>query len=1021
MSDQTSFQNWLDLCTQASIKQGNDVQSSQAQGSGDEVATRLRQEARLHFNSLSSSKPPQPSSPSNSSSVEQDISNASSATPNGALAILVSSLKPAFDSSSNVDAKVRALRCLMGALEGSTSLTHGVRQAVGQFLVELCRPESIDEESDDEDMADINMNQPMDYVDAENLTPEEITQKLQAMEQAHNEKRNKSSAKRSKKSSAGYVQDDVRDAAMAGLEALLRSQLDIFPTTRSQPPRNNGSSPIKEASKVVIESMELRVDLAMSGVRFRCQTSDGSNSSNGDSGMWGGAGAGYETTNPDMNIEDGLSKLPRQKRSICFNLFDGALDGLNVDSKKWIDLLSQSEDGGNYTTPLSLLKSMSTFASLASSCMHGETDPRCLSQLLHLLNKVQRVMMPLFATIKGNSNGNADQMDIGTTKADTSVFPSIEIFDAVAPYYPVHFTPPKNDPHGITRELLQDALTAVLCERGAIYKSQIHEKKVSGEDREEEETMITLATRMFLERLEPPKSSDYDAPSNGAESETEDKLAAVQDLTTLLLPQKSSSKNGAKAVDKIAADPIYSPNVTRTTPALMSELSSSMARVHEEAVSSDAHSLASAIRKFSSSLAHSLEPATKSNSDQVDTTPLWEAYVVDILRHLSPILGSAPQGMHGRASTAYLASLAAEGGLKTLTTILHGCYPRFIGVLSLLEKKDENKDVESQTTKQKSRDEEKLAAAMRGVAALVSSSRVALQEYERENNGVHVHPHPLASYIPATIQKIASVLNERSEKDEAWPLTLAAVGALESVLTSADFSGLEEEDIVSLETMFSLMLQDLLCEERHNPKSNEEWMAACARVVGAVIALGLGENEGSDNNSVKSCGRLNATAYSLLPKILSSATSPHQNSSKLRAIRYDWMVLARASVNGSSQVSQLIVPSLISDTIGSLNDPQMDPRAPAMTLAYLIRHGGPNVGTAFHGLSSPGSTPFDVIRVLCSEGDSGDNEGQVATRQLQAGLSMLQLPESRAKDEEIANDTVSSLTVILCPLRLETC
>lgn len=1028
MSHQNSFQPWLDLC----IRQDDKPNSANPSKDGsDEVASRLRQEARLHFQSLSSSLPeakPRSTPTSNPPTVEQDLSKASSATANGALALLVSSLGPAFSSSSSsVDAKVRALHCLIGALEGSSSLTQGVRQAVGRFLVELCRPESHDNESDVVE-SDDDMDQSMDYVDAANLTPEQVTRKLQAMEQAH-DNRASSSFKRSRKSSSAFSHEDVRDASLTGMAALLRSRLDIFPTQQSLSPQKT-SSPLGEAMGVVRESMELRIELAMLGVRYRCQTGKV------DEGLGAGGGVGYEAMSPHANIEDGLSQLPRLKRSLCFKLFEGALDGFNGDELIWEKLESQFQSQSSSPTqearasiiPQSLLRSMSAYASLISSCIHGETDPRCLLQLLCLLNKTQQILMPLFYAPKNNKpSGGADQMDTDVTEV---VFPTVEIFDAVAPYYPVQFTPPKNDPHGITRDMLQDALMAVLCERGTFYISQSVQNE-NGSDGEEKETMMMLAGRMFLERLEPPKSSDYNPPSNGSESEVDDKLDAVRDLSTLFLPRSTSSKNGVMAGKTANAvgipGPHYSPNVSRVTPSFMSELSSSMARVHEDAVSSDSKSLASAIRKFSSYLAHTLEPVATSNKNQlkvVDSSLLWEAYVVDVLRHLSPTLASAPQGMHGRASTAYLASLAAEGGVMTLNKVLEGCYPRFLGVLASLDRKDQGKESghsgepssKSQSSKQKTQDEEKLAAAVRGIAALVSSCRVALHKHERENIGVKVHPHPLSPYVSATIQTLAFILKDPLSEDEIGSLSMAAVGALESVVISTDLNVLEQEDMLSLEKMFSLMSPFILSGDESDAKKLDEWKVACARVLGAVIAMGLSQE---NHSSGATMGRMNELASSLLPEVLaSSATLPSGNSAQVH-IRYDWMVLARACAHGTSSVSMMIVSKILSRMISALQATGADQRAPAMALSYLVQNGGPEVCLAFHSLSPPGPTPFDFINKLCQPSqqgvaeDSMNSEGKIGTSQLQVGLSLLQLPDSRAKDEEVAKVTMKRAYAIL--------
>ena len=978
MSNTTAFQSWLDLCLKSS--------------NSDDVANQLKKRSYAHFDGLSSSTTSV--TPSNTStSVLQDISNASSTTANGALALLLKSLGPAFNDTATISIKVCALHCLMGALEGSKDLTHGVRQAVGRFLVELCRPGSNSNEEDDDDDDESDNDQHMnDYVDSTNLTSDQVTQQLQSM----------SAKKQSKQDNTNSSYDDVRDAAISSLKALLCSNLEIFPTQQSSQQtteskdNNTPQCPIAKAMGVVFQSMELRVELSMLGINYRCQSSD-SNTNN--EGVWGSAGAGYEQDDTKMNIEDGLSQLSRIKRSLCFDLLNGALDGLKVDELQWKKLQTKLESSSSTTqegnvVPTSLLKAMSSFTSMASSCMHGETDPRCLVQLLLLLNKVQQVMLPLF---------NAD-----IVKTEEVSFPSIEIFDAVAPYYPIQFTPPKNDPQRITRSMLQDALLAVLCERGACYKSDASlMQKSSGGDEEDNETMITLSARMFMERLEPPKSSDYDPPSNGAESESDDKAAAVKDLSSLFLPRSSSStiRNGINDV---------SLNVTRVAPTFLTELSSSLARVHEEAVSTDEQQLASAIRKFSSSLAYYLEPGTN-KTIEADTAPLWEAYIGPTLSRLIPTLESAPQGMHGRASTAYFASLAAEGGLMTLNRVLDCCYPRFLGVLSLL---DESKGKEELTTKS-SRDEEKLSAAMRGIGALISSCRVALTKWQHDDKGLKVHPHPLSSYLSSTVKKVSLVLNEGL--DEVSPLSLAAVAVLESLLTCADLSPLEEEALIPLETSIVSLARVVLNEAEmadNVTKSSLDWKTACARVLGAVVYLGLSD----DSNS---CEKINELATSLLPEIMSSATSPQEKgSSELRTIRFDWISLAGACSNGTSHVSERIVSDLLSCIVAVLQSNQDDQRFPVMALSYLTRHGGQNVGNAFHSISCSG-LKFDIIEELCqpprgeaSKVSNIDREEIGERPQLQVGMSTLQLPESRAKDEEVATDTVS---ILLLPYIIHSC
>src|SRR6056300_796650 len=174
---QSSFQAWLDRCLSDN-------------GDG-EVAHELRKEAQHHFQSLQpENNNSKPSSSKSTSTVAQDLTKASSSTSNGAMARLVSTLGPAFSQNNiplnhKITIRVRAVNCLIGSSEESRSLTYGVRQGVGNFLVELCRAETNVQDSDVEIMDSSNV-----YVDAENLTSTELTQQLEDMDRAHQQRNN---------------------------------------------------------------------------------------------------------------------------------------------------------------------------------------------------------------------------------------------------------------------------------------------------------------------------------------------------------------------------------------------------------------------------------------------------------------------------------------------------------------------------------------------------------------------------------------------------------------------------------------------------------------------------------------------------------------------------------------------------------------------------------------------------------------------------------------------------------------
>jgi hypothetical protein len=311
-------------------------------------------------------------------------------------------------------------------------------------------------------------------------------------------------------------------------------------------------------------------------------------------------------------------------------------------------------------------------------------------------------------------------------------------------------------------------------------------------------------------------------------------------------------------------------------------------------------------------------------------------------------------------------------------------------------------------SKRNSRDEEKLSSAMRGIAALISSCRVALQKWHQEDSSrvQQVLPHPLSAYAPATVRRIGLVLIDVCEPGS---LALAACGALESVLTCYDLSLLEEDDMVPLEESISLIFRAVLIgDEASDMKSTKmhEWKLACSRALGAVLSVGFCQDK-DDGCGVKASERIGKLASNLLPQILASATSTHRGSSpKMHTIRYDWVVLAGACANGTLDVSEQIVSDLLSRMVTALRMNEQNQKTAAMALSYITCHGGPNVGIAFHGLPAP----FDVIKELCHQKDTGPGQ------QLQRGVSSLQLPVSRTKDKEVANKTVS---VCLCRLDIE--
>ena len=756
-----------------------------------------------------------------------------------------------------------------------------VREKVGRFLAELCRPlrrRDVGLPAEDEDN------------DGKDNNGEDNDEK-------------------------GVGGEEVREQALAALTALLSSRLLVHPSGESGD--DGGAAAGDEATaELVCRSIALRLDLVVAGVRRRCASSDDGDAADTSAAAgYEGLGGGERDVVP---IEEGLSRLHRAKRSSCFDVLGAVLSGAGDD----LGRLPASADVTAGVAAFSAKISATAFASFAASCLHGETDPRCLLQLLRLVNASQRVFAPLFVP--------AAALQLATSSSASSVpFPSSVLFDSVAPYYPVHFTPPKNNPHGITRPLLKEALMNVLCERGVTSSgaAATSEEGAGSAGNEEDDddsaiddssssSMAVLAGRLFLERMDPPRRNPYDDPygepaplDDSPEDTVEDKQEALEDLSRLLMPSSSA--------EAMTATPQINNGVTAT---FLSELSASLSRTHEEAVTgasgnTDAaqnRELSEACRAFASSLSLRLERAGTAS------TRLWEAFVLDALKRLSPVLSTSPQGTRGRSATALLASFAACGGRRTLDATLGACLPALMSALP-----------------PDGGDEEKMTAVARGIAALFSSCRVSLERLEKEM-GVKLHPHPLDPHASGAIERLShrlcsneggSELEEtddakttamRMEKDgsmvvlgetasdegEGTALRVAATGALESVVTAMASNALTVEDAILLEGAFSSMAKVVLSNgpcrssaENGNERDRafaEEWEKTCARTLGTVIGHFLRDDdaEGEGGSPADGSGRFRAFLGSLLSQILSSSTSPSNHRPRSQGGgRKDWAVL----------------------------------------------------------------------------------------------------------------------------------
>jgi hypothetical protein len=718
----------------------------------------------------------------------------------------------------------------------------------------------------------------------------------------------------------------VRDAAVMCLSSLVRIQTDESAQDES-----------------IGKSVQLHLDLARSGVERRCASPEMEEMEYDH---------GYDFPSSKPHITAGLSTLPRSRRALCFDLVRATIDGLTLVSSDFLRTSSVKSD-------------LASFASFAASCLHGESDPRCLLQLLRMLHALQRNLLPFFQE---------------AYTASSVQFPTVNVFDAVAPYYPIQFTPPPNDVHGITRQNLHESLMAILC-------FTAYDSFAGGE-----ETMLNLTTGILLEQLIPPDNDDGTSPNS-----VDDKLETVSDLTALLFRDESTS-----LCDQMRE---YT----------MKELSTALLTTHTEAASGasaggengqKSKALADACRNLVSKVAFALEVSSQ--------TALWDIFVRDTVRVWSPLLSSSPQSVQGRSSVAYLACLSASGGPRTLNLVLQSCVPPLIDIVTI------EKD-----------DEEKVAAAAYGIGAFFSSFQVAFSRGAKDE--LALHPHPLEPFGADAFRALYNLLGDRTDvtkgdasivnfKEGQLTLRIAAIRAIDTVLTATPESSIGESDIDKACSLFDTLvtlvedINGMTIDESDDNDSEIALRTASGRTIGYVLGKSFEDDRSivpaeasqlrcvlDESGKVRSHLREN-----IYPRLLSSSKRLLLSTKETNILRFDWMALACCC-----EINQNAANQVLSALVNSLNDAlkQRDTAEVhlAMRLCFVIEHGGAKAITAFRSLSAPNASPMDLIASVCSISAAFEEKAKVSAspeKTRVTRVSTLILPPT-PEDREEVNSMVS--------------
>lgn len=687
----------------------------------------------------------------------------------------------------------------------------------------------------------------------------------------------------------------VRDVAISCLAEVVRAPMEVTDTSNMK------------------GNLSVRLLLTHQGVQRRCAAPAL------DDGMDYDHGFDFPKTAPSNDFRGGLSTLPRSRRSLCFSLIRACIDGIDSFHLDKVEF--------------DLTAELASFSSFSSNCLHGESDPRCLQQLLVTTQILQRSFLVFFAS------------DEGTIK-----FPVMNIFDAVAPYYPIQFTPPPNDTNGITRHGLHLALMSVFSFTG------FDEINRGGE------SMLNLSIGIFLERLVPSEDDD---------STFEDKMESIDDISALLFTTESDN---VKQCSHLHEDTI-------------SELSVSMMSIHAEAAANASFGgekgqknkeIADRCRGLVSKISADLE-ASNDHS-------LWNIFVSDVVKENSATLSTSPQTIQGRTTVAYLACLAASGGPKSLSVCLQYGLPRLIDAL--------DPDLA---------DEEKMAAAAYGIAAFYSSFCVC---FERGTKiGVTFSPHPLKDF--KTMEALLPLVVKRNDN---VPTQVAAVRALGAVLLVTPPDLIPEENfscvLIFLESLTSIVTA------AEGSQIEKELSLAASRTLSSIIGKCLEssiENDqkmpsAMDNDEI---GRF--VRHNVLAKILIhvSQISPQR---LLQFCQYDLLTLALACEE-SKEVAHVVITDFLNNLGKRLQarDPSHnDVKSAAVSLSFIIEWGGINAVSVFHRASDPDISALDILALLSSRQGSTDSITSPMISSLGQGMSALELPSTQ-EEKGAALEAVSFL------------
>eukprot|EP00536_Pseudo-nitzschia_multiseries_P003970 jgi/Psemu1/284769/fgenesh1_pg.63_\ len=731
----------------------------------------------------------------------------------------------------------------------------------------------------------------------------------------------------------------IRDTSMQCLSSLVET-----PTTS-----------LVEDGKEFAEALEIRVGYAKKGVERRCATPE---EMDVDDEM----GNGNDDLFYRKDIRGGLSSLPRSKRSLCFALLNRAVLGISKVTKS-AKVFSRQQIQEKLSSNIASVQShFVQFADFTARCIHGESDPRCLLQLLELLHKTQETLCDWFL--------------MKSTNNTSLCFPNEDFFDAVAPYYPIQFTPPPNNVHRITREGLHDALISVLSFTQMDETAREYRKP----------TMLGCSINLFLEPLLP-------VPADEENPTSLEKIESLECVSNLLFPIRNEKDVKQSDLTESECSNLSFDEVRTLSSALITTHDEASVGVSYEGgdLSDQNKVLAETCRKLASRVARELEKANKSTK-----SGLWDRFVSEVLDKEMKKLKLTPA--YAKTSIAYEASLATSGGPRTLRMCLAKGLGPLLGYLrEHINDSDDN-----------------ILAAIHGIAAFASSSNVALSK--SLNEGVELTPHPLQPFASEACNLLLTVAESKVPPRSLARRTAASL-CLECLFLSSLDKDIQSDELIERVCYFLKgLLENTLMEKESDGVSDGDELSSyrfvSSKILGRIIGVSLNEGDGEQSKDVISKSILkvptvqNCIRNEIFPELQATAFGEAESSD---GERYDRLALSTACA-ASAELASSVLGAHLETLLRALKDSitSRPTQVCLEALSYVLRSSvGDNVIRAFH----ENEVVDDILEVVCNDLISS------ASEQIRDSISQVSLSPTNTSKEKLKSkiDAVIGIVGSLLP------